>query len=145
MRSFAVRWLNRVIGRRGSSEPLISANDPDLEVVVLAFDETEAASAALGRSDTWQPDQPAVLRLHLALPPDSVQSARAVLAQDDWQLEPGGRGTSEADPTLTALIAQRVQKLDALHCSQEASRIAGLAQRHDGQVFGWDALQRPNG
>lgn len=145
MRSFATRWLARVTGRHARSEPVISADDPDLEVAVQAFDETEAASAVLGRSTTWQPDQPAVLRLHLALPPDGVEAARAVLAQDGWQLEPGGRGTSDARSELTALIAHRVQKLDALHCSQEASRIAGLAQRRDGQVFGWDALQRPGG
>ncbi|MBB5918013.1 hypothetical protein BJY24_006925 [Nocardia transvalensis] len=43
-----------------------------------------------------------------------------------------------ADATL---ILQRVQVLDALHCSQERSRMAGLAQRHDGAALGWDALQ----
>ena len=36
---------------------------------------------------------------------------------------------------------QRVQILDALHCSQERSRMAGLAQRRGGVVAGWDALQ----
>lgn len=144
MRSSAARWLARVTGRRRPAETLISANDPDLEVVALALDDTEAASAALARGTGWRPDQPAVFRLHLALPPDEVESARAVLAEDGWQLEPGGRGTGDARPGLTALIAHRVQKLTALHCSQEASRIAGLAQRRDGQVFGWDALQHPD-
>ncbi|MBE9373155.1 hypothetical protein IQ251_01705 [Saccharopolyspora sp. HNM0983] len=124
---------------------MISANDPDLEVVVTAFDEAEAASAALDRSGTWRPDQPAVLRQHLALPPAAVEPARDVLAEDGWHVEPGGRGSEHARPELTALIAHRVQKLDALHCSQEASRMAGLAQRRDGQVFGWDALQSPPG
>jgi hypothetical protein len=39
------------------------------------------------------------------------------------------------------LHAVRVQVLDALHCAQERSRMAGLAQRLGGDAPGWDALQ----
>ncbi|MER7014307.1 hypothetical protein ABT324_23025 [Saccharopolyspora sp. NPDC000359] len=120
---------------------MISADDPDLRVVVIAYDETEAASAALARSDEWQPERPAVLRHHLALPDHSIESARGLLAADGWQLRPGGRGAVDEAAGLTAVVALRVQQLDALHCSQEGSRMAGLAQRHGGQAHGWDALQ----
>ncbi|WP_346074371.1 hypothetical protein [Saccharopolyspora thermophila] len=135
------RWTALRAARRARRKPLISADDPDLRVVVIAYDETEAASAALARATDWQPDLPAVLRHHLALPAGSVPDARALLAADGWELRPGGRGTECAAPELTPLVALRVQELDALHCSQESSRMAGLAQRHGGQSFGWDALQ----
>ncbi|WP_190817471.1 hypothetical protein [Saccharopolyspora pogona] len=120
---------------------MTSVDDPVLEVVVTAFDETEAASAALARAERWQPELPAVLRHHLALPECSVEAARVLLDADGWELRPGGQGGELAAPGLTALVALRVQRLDALHCSQESSRMAGLAQRHGGQSFGWDALQ----
>ncbi|WP_246155403.1 hypothetical protein [Saccharopolyspora hirsuta] len=135
------RWSARLAARRARRKPVISADDPELRVVVIAYDETEAASAALARADEWQPDRPAVLRHHLALPDHSVEAARGLLAADGWELRPGGRGASGGDAELTAVIALRVQQLDALHCSQESSRMAGLAQRHGGQVYGWDALQ----
>ncbi|RRO14981.1 hypothetical protein EIL87_19470 [Saccharopolyspora rhizosphaerae] len=124
---------------------MISIDDPDLRVVVWSYDDTEAASAALARATDWNPDDPAVLRHHLALPGDVVDTAAAVLAQDDWILRPGGRADELSVSGLTPLVALRVQQLDALHCSQETSRMAGLAQRHGGETFGWDALQRGPG
>ncbi|MER5391245.1 hypothetical protein [Saccharopolyspora sp. NPDC002686] len=120
---------------------MISADDPALRVVVVAYDEAEAASAALARADEWQPGLPAVLRHHLTLPDRTIEEARALLAADGWELRPGGRGAEDGGTELTAVVALRVQELDALHCSQESSRMAGLAQRHGGQVHGWDALQ----
>ena len=44
-------------------------------------------------------------------------------------------------PDGQMVVLQRVQVLDALHCSQERSRMAGLAQRRGGLALGWDALQ----
>ena len=49
------------------------------------------------------------------------------------------RGGDVPDARLLGL--QRVQVLDALHCSQERSRMAGLAQRRGGVALGWEALQ----
>ncbi|WP_371812907.1 hypothetical protein [Saccharopolyspora sp. ASAGF58] len=135
------RWSAFWAARRARSRPVTSVDDPALEVVVTAFDETEAASAALARAERWQPELPAVLRHHLTLPECSIEAARTLLDADGWELRPGGRGSELAAPGLTALVALRVQRLDALHCSQESSRMAGLAQRHGGQSFGWDALQ----
>ncbi|SFS67837.1 hypothetical protein [Saccharopolyspora flava] len=129
------------IGRRGSRKPVISADDPELVVVVRSYDDTEPASTALERATGWDPEAPAVLRHHLALPGDVVDTVTAVLAQDEWVVRPGGRAEELSVPELRPLVALRVQRLDALHCSQESSRMAGLAQRHGGGAFGWDALQ----
>ena len=55
-------------------------------------------------------------------------------------------GPEDVTPTVensVRVVFERVQVLDALHCSQERSRMAGLAQRLGGSVAGWDALQPP--
>lgn len=56
---------------------------------------------------------------------------------------PTGRNVSagQGDPACESLVLARVEVLDALHLSQERSRMAGLAQRSGGTVRGWDALQ----
>ncbi|WP_159840340.1 hypothetical protein [Nocardia sp. CY41] len=111
----------------------------DLVVVASGFDDAEACSAALARATALTPDAPAVLRHHLRIPPQHVQTVCAIAAQDGYSPAPqvGGPGTD----ALETIVLQRVQLLDALHCSQERSRMAGLAQRHDGIADGWDALQ----
>ena len=126
---------------RFRKQPVISVDDPELRVVVAAFDETEAASAALARSEHWQPPLPAVLRHHLRIPGHRVAAAEELLAADGWTLRRSDLQESETGTELTAVVALRVQVLDALHCSQESSRMAGLAQRLDGRAVGWDALQ----
>jgi hypothetical protein len=141
VKGIRARWSAFWASRRAADKPLISVDDPELEVVATAFDETEAASAVLARSERWDPGLPAVLRHHLTLPDRSIETARGILDADGWELRPGGKGTERPEPGQTALIALRVQELDALRCSQESSRMAGLAQRHGGQAFGWDALQ----
>ncbi|NUT52095.1 MAG: hypothetical protein HOV94_33095 [Saccharothrix sp.] len=121
------RWRDRR-SRRGVVA--LEIDSPGLSVVVEAFDIAEADSAALARSPRWRPDEPAVLRHHLALPPDQVQRARELLAADGWELR--------QDDVWHAL---RVQRLDALRCAQERARMTGLAQRLGGDWIGWDALQ----
>ncbi|TWP48908.1 hypothetical protein FKR81_26825 [Lentzea tibetensis] len=111
-------------------EPELTIDSPDLVVVASAFDPAEADSAVLARSPDWRPDELAVLRHHLSLPADQVERARELLAPDDWTVLDG-----------SPLHAVRVQKLDALHCAQERSRMASLAQRLGGEALGWDALQ----
>ncbi|HUQ57062.1 hypothetical protein [Lentzea sp.] len=115
---------------RREADPGLSADDPDLVVVVEAFDIAEADSAALARSPEWRADEPAVLRHHLRIPADQVERARELLAPDGWVLVAGD-----------VSHVSRVQKLDALHCAQERSRMASLAQRLGGDALGWDALQ----
>ncbi|GAB2681005.1 hypothetical protein GCM10027271_47660 [Saccharopolyspora gloriosae] len=141
------RFLSHLGLRRGRQGPTAPDwNDPALIVVVSAFDETEAASAVLARSPQWAPEDAAVLRHHLLLPAESISRAAELLEQDDWRLRPDpGDGSVPfgAEPAAgeQALFAERVQKLDALHCSQESSRMAGLAQRLHGRAVGWVALQ----
>ncbi|RAS63107.1 hypothetical protein C8D87_107256 [Lentzea atacamensis] len=117
-------WLRR------QDEPALSIDDPALVVVVEAFDIAEADSAALARSPQWRADELAVLRHHVRIPADQVKRARELLTPDGWVLVAGDISH-----------ISRVQKLDALHCAQERSRMASLAQRLGGEALGWDALQ----
>lgn len=127
-------------------------------IVVEGFDDAEACSAALERAAStdprWEPTAQAVLRHHLLLPSQHVRDAAEVAAQDGYAEPttpgpgPTAAGLAAAHPEVPdgrVLVLQRVQVLDALHCSQERSRMAGLAQRRDGVVLGWDALQPGDG
>ena len=133
-RSAWQRWTGRVGAARWDPERT------DLVVVVSSFDDAESCSAALERAARhWAPDVPTMLRHHLRIPAEQVAAVTALAAQDGYSpAEPG-----ETSPATADLLLQRVQILDALHCSQERSRMASLAQRHDGTAVGWDALQPP--
>jgi hypothetical protein len=120
--------LRELLGQR--DEPSLSIDDPTLVVVVEAFDFAEADSAVLARSPQWRADELAVLRHHVRIPADQLERARELLTPDGWVLAAGDISH-----------ISRVQKLDALHCAQERSRMASLAQRLGGDALGWDALQ----
>ncbi len=145
------RWWPR---RRSRPAPDLDADRPDLVVVASGFDDAEACSATLARAASttpqWDPAAQAVLRHHLLLPADRVADAVAVAGQDGYRdvgAEPPGEqavastSTHLEVPDARLLVLARVQLLDALHCSQERSRMAGLAQLRGGLVLGWDALQ----
>ena len=144
------RWWSRWRAEGGS--PDLDPTRTDLVVVASGFDDAEAASVALARGASteprWDPVAPAVLRHHLLLPASQVADAVATAEQDGYlpatSGPPAAAVTAPAgDPDARVLVLQRVQVLDALHCSQERSRMAGLAQMRDGVVLGWDALQPP--
>ena len=116
--------------------PGLTADAPGLEIVAEAFDPVVADSAVLAGSPACVSTAPAVLRHHLLLPPDRVAEAASILAQDGYELREQGPSGE-----LTRVLAVRVQVLDALHCAQDRSRMAGLAQRLGGDALGWDALQ----
>jgi len=116
--------------------PGLSADAPGLKIVAEAFDPAVADSAVLAGSPAWVSPAPAVLRHHLLLPPGRLAEAASILAQDGYELREQG-----ASGQLVRVHAVRVQVLDALHCAQERSRMAGLAQRLGGDANGWDALQ----
>ncbi|WP_020671474.1 hypothetical protein [Amycolatopsis nigrescens] len=139
---------------RRQKPDVLDLDAPDLRVVTESFNPIEADSAVLARSPNWRADEPAVLRHHLLLPADRVTEAAATLAQDHWTLREVAGDSGPAEPVdsvqvrekaenrhLVRLHALRVQRLDALHCAQERARMAGLAQRLDGESLGWDALQ----
>ncbi|MFG1785048.1 hypothetical protein ACGFIU_21630 [Rhodococcus oryzae] len=149
-----VRWWRKRFGRR-RAVPL-DATRTDLVVVASSFDDAEACSRALeraaGSEPGWIEEAEAVLRHHLRVPADQVHGAVELAGQDHYTVAaPDAPAPQEVDPAgaepgaeeLVALVLQRVQVLDALHCSQERSRMAGLAQRAGGRVLGWDALQPP--
>ncbi|MEV5839762.1 hypothetical protein [Nocardia sp. NPDC052112] len=129
------RWWQRLFTRH-EPEPLDPTRS-DLVVVAECFDDSEACSTTLARASALKAGEPALLRHHLRIPPDRIDEVCAIAAQDGYAAAARNAGPHE----LEALILQRVQLLDALHCSQERSRMVGLAQRHDGVADGWDALQ----
>jgi hypothetical protein len=116
--------------------PGLTLETPGLVVVAEAFDPVVADSAVLAGSPAWVSTAPAVLRHHLLLPPDRLAEAASILAQDGYDLR-----EQSLSGELARVHAVRVQVLDALHCAQERSRMAGLAQRLGGDALGWDALQ----
>ena len=137
-------WLRRLFGSRKQTP--LDQDRPDLVVVASSFDDVEACSTALDRAAAedprWDADAEAVLRHHLRLPASSVADAVSIAAQDGYRpRDPDGPASPAEAGATVELVLQRVQVLDALHCSQERSRMAGLAQRLGGSVDGWDATQ----
>ncbi|WP_052688909.1 hypothetical protein [Williamsia herbipolensis] len=144
----ATGGLQRLFGRlRGgsaaASEP--APGDPDLVVVAECFDDTAAASSVLADSAWREPDQ-AVLRHLLVVPSEQMEAVAETAAQDGYEVvDADGIDGPEvkSGPGMERVALARTQLVDALHCSQERSRMAGLGARHDGTVLGWQVLQRP--
>lgn len=131
-----VRMWRRLFG--GSTRKLDPERD-DLVVVASSFDDVEACSTALDRAGELDREADAVLRHHLRLPAGQIEAACEIAGYDGYERAETGATAQD----LVPVILQRVQRLDPLTCSQERSRMAGLAQRHDGVADGWDALQPP--
>ncbi|MEE4023212.1 hypothetical protein V1Y59_08995 [Gordonia sp. PKS22-38] len=143
------RLRERVIGRRHDRDPL-DATEAELVVVAESDDDAAASSVVLDRS-SWRPDDEVVLRHVLRLPASRLDDAVATAALDgytsvvvdqratDTNAEPTGDGESG----LVVVHLARVQTLDAVHLSQERSRMASLGSRHRGVVLRWEVLQRP--
>lgn len=134
-----MRLLPRLRRRRPAPPPLYDPADPGLQVCVRAPDPARADSAVLaeaaGRGVAL--DLPLLVRHHLVgLPAQAVPAVRAALEDDGWQVV---AGPPDAPPV--ALLACRTEVLTAITASRERSRMAGLAQRHGGDVAGWDALR----
>ncbi|TCJ90172.1 hypothetical protein [Nocardia alba] len=131
-----VRMWRRLFG--GPARELDPERD-DLVVVASSFDDVEACSTALDRASELDREADAVLRHHLRLPAEQIEAACEIAGYDGY----ARAETAAAAEDLVPVLLQRVQRLDPLTCSQERSRMAGLAQRHDGIADGWDALQPP--
>ncbi|MEV0856874.1 hypothetical protein [Nocardia fluminea] len=131
-----VRMWRRLFG--GQARELDPWRD-DLVVVASSFDDVEACSTVLDRATALDREADAVLRHHLRLPAEQLAAACEIAGYDGYER---AEAASPAED-LVPIILQRVQRLDPLTCSQERSRMAGLAQRHDGVADGWDALQPP--
>ncbi|MCA2210666.1 MULTISPECIES: hypothetical protein [Nocardia] len=129
-------WRRLFGGQPGGLDP----TREDLVVVASSFDDAEASSVALDRAVDLDRGAQAVLRHHLRLPADRIDEACEIAGYDGYERAEAVRGVSD---DLVPVLLQRVQLLDPLTISQERSRMAGLAQRHDGVADGWDALQPP--
>lgn len=136
------RWSGRLAGGRKPNGEL-SADDLSLVVTAESFDEAEASSSVLADSG-WREHEQSVLRHLLVLPSRSVRRALELAAQDHYGAIPVPPGIGvEAAVGNEVVVLARVQLIDALHVSQERSRMAGLAQRHGGYAVGWQVLQPP--
>ena len=85
------------------------------------------------------------MRHVLALPDDGVEAAVGLAALDEYEAIPIDVVADRfAIPEgLAPVVLARVQLVDALHLSQERSRMASLASRHSGVAVGWQIVQRP--
>ena len=111
-------------------------------ITAESFDDAAAASTTLSAS-LWRSDDQAVLRHLLVVPRGEVEEVLALAAQDHYRrVSADVPDTVEVGPGQEFVALARVQLIDALHVSQERSRMAGLAQRHEGTVLAWQVLQR---
>ena len=118
----------------------------DRDVVVVGESDDEAASSSsILDASTLRPADQAVVRHVLALPDDGVEAAVGLAALDEYEAIPIDVVADRfAIPEgLAPVVLARVQLVDALHLSQERSRMASLASRHSGVAVGWQIVQRP--
>ncbi|MEP9391268.1 hypothetical protein ABLE92_07400 [Gordonia sp. VNQ95] len=134
-------------GRRGPA-PGLRIDDADLVVVAVSVDDAASSSAVLEAS-AWRPEEQAVVRHLVVLPHDRVTQAVALAAQDGYartRPDAADLATVTASVVMRSgseiVVLARAQLLDALHLSQERSRMASLGARHGGTVVGWQVLQR---
>lgn len=139
------RFVDRLTGG-GSAAADADVDDPALVLVAQSFDDAAASSTALADSDWRESDQAVVTHL-VAVPAGREDEVEQTAAQDSYRrVEPRDVPATARDavPRGSVLMAlARPQLLDALHLSQERSRMAGLGARHEGTVLGWQVWQRP--
>ncbi len=133
-----------MIGGRAAPRDALTVTDRDVVVVGESDDEAASSSSILDAS-TLRPADQAVVRHVLALPDDGVEAAVGLAALDEYEAIPIDVVADRfAIPEgLAPVVLARVQLVDALHLSQERSRMASLASRHSGVAVGWQIVQRP--
>ncbi|SIS20823.1 hypothetical protein [Williamsia sterculiae] len=134
----------RRLFRRDRAEDDLDVDDPSL-VVVAVSDDPAASSGAVLEASAFVADRQAVLRHVLVLPDRSVDAVLDLAAQAGYRptdVLPPALG-ADLDAGSRCVVLARPQLVDALHCSQERSRMAGLTARHDGEVLAWEVLQAP--
>ncbi|MFW0792847.1 hypothetical protein AAFP30_03455 [Gordonia sp. CPCC 205515] len=140
------RWArlrDRVAGR-AEDAPLEVVED-GLIVVAESVDEAAASSTVLDAS-RWRAEEEVVVRHVLVLPAARGAEAIATAGLDEYRAVDSTTYPltgAVAEPDRTTVVLARVQLLDAMHLSQERSRMASLGSRHGGAAIGWQVLQRP--
>lgn len=140
-------WFRR---RRDRSKATLDLRDPSLTVTVIGYDPALSCGAALAAAgiDAAEDGARAVLRQLVIVPPGRLAEFLAAAELDGYTAvdadAPAGTWPAEIDAPSGGAVAVtlcREAELTALVCSQEQSRMAGLAQRHGGDARGWDGLQ----
>ncbi|NKY19214.1 hypothetical protein HF999_12630 [Tsukamurella spumae] len=121
----------------------LTPGHPDLVPVAQSDDDTAASSSVLDAAPGFDPEAQSVLRHVLELPPGSVEEVLRLVGQDRYERMPDGAPAPLGDDGLETVVVARVQKVDALHVSQERSRMAGVTARHGGRALLWQVLQIP--
>ncbi|NMD57752.1 hypothetical protein FK530_07975 [Tsukamurella conjunctivitidis] len=127
----------------------LTPGHPGLVPVAASGDDAAASSSVLDAAVGFDPEAQSVLRHVLEIPPAEVDEVLRLVAQDRYErVEADGAGAGGApaptDPAgLETVAVARVQKVDALHVSQERSRMAGVTARHGGRAVLWQVLQIP--
>ncbi|CAM3854779.1 hypothetical protein ACXYTP_14065 [Tsukamurella ocularis] len=121
----------------------LTPGHPGLVPVAASDDDAAASSSVLDAAEAFDPDAQSVLRHVLEVPPAEVDEVLRLVAQDRYErMAPDGAALSGPAGLETVVVA-RVQKVDALHVSQERSRMAGVTARHGGRAVLWQVLQIP--
>ncbi|WP_035717853.1 MULTISPECIES: hypothetical protein [Gordonia] len=121
--------------------------DERVEVVARSDDDAIASSVALDAS-SWRAAEEVILRHHVEVPPARRAEAAAVAALDGYESvddDRWGPSPPALEDGFVVLVLARVQLLDAMHLSQERSRMASLGSRHGGFAREWAVLQRRPG
>ncbi|GAB3127892.1 hypothetical protein GCM10027289_06080 [Tsukamurella serpentis] len=122
----------------------LTPGHPDLVPVARSDDDTAASSAVLDSSPGFDPAAQSVLRHVLELPPDRIDEVLRLVAQDNYERVVADEAPAEnRSPGAATVAVARVQAVDALHVSQERSRMAGVTARHGGRALSWQVLQIP--
>lgn len=133
--------LGRLLGRLSTrTVEELTPGDPGLVPVAESDDDAAASSSVLDASPGFDPEVQSVLRHVLELPPGEVDEVLRLVAQDRYERVPAGAPSRDG---LEPVAVARVQKVDALHVSQERSRMAGVTARHGGRAVLWQVLQIP--
>ncbi|GAA1076982.1 hypothetical protein [Tsukamurella spumae] len=136
--------LGRLLGRLSQrTVEELTPGHPDLVPVAQSDDDTAASSSVLDAAPGFDPEAQSVLRHVLELPPGSVEEVLRLVGQDRYERMPDGAPAPLGDDGLETVVVARVQKVDALHVSQERSRMAGVTARHGGRALLWQVLQIP--
>ncbi|SDR06589.1 hypothetical protein SAMN04489765_3022 [Tsukamurella pulmonis] len=118
----------------------LTPGHPGLVPVAQSDDDAAASSAVLDAAEGFDPEAQSVLLHVLELPPAAVDEVLRLVAQDRYERMPDG---APAGDGLETVAVARVQRVDALHVSQERSRMAGVTARHGGRAVLWQVLQIP--
>lgn len=119
----------------------LTPGEPGLVPVAESGDDAAASSSVLDAAPGFDPEAQSVLRHVLEIPRGEVDEVLSLVAQDRYE-RVAADGVPDLPGTETVAVA-RVQKVDALHVSQERSRMAGVTARHGGRAVLWQVLQIP--